>query len=79
MLPRLQWLAPYRSEAAELVLDRARLQAALALQFDVLPMPVLVASVKEVEGVLVETGRGFIVPNDWRARAALRRKVMHTA
>lgn len=79
LLPRLQWLAPYRSESAELVQGRTGLQGALALQFDVVPMPVLVASVKEVEGVLVETGRGFIVPNDWRARAAFRQKVAQTA
>jgi len=79
VLPRLQWLAPYRSEGPDLVLGRGQLQAALALQFDAVPMPVLVASVKEVEGVLVETGRGFIVPNDWRARAAFRQKVAQTA
>jgi uncharacterized protein len=35
-------------------------------------MPVLVAAVREEAGVWVETGRGFIVPDNWRARAAFR-------
>ncbi len=72
VLPRLQWLAPYRSGATDETLDGEQLQARLAQQFDTAPMPVLVASVREVEGVLHETGRGFIVPDDWRVRAAQR-------
>jgi hypothetical protein len=79
VLPRLQWLAPYRGAANEEVFSRDELQALLALQFEALPMPVLVASVRINQGVLVETGRGFIVPSNWRARAALRQKLAQTA
>jgi len=82
VLPRLQWLAPYRgpahSEAPDAVMSREMLQAALAQQFDSagvsmsMPMPVLVAAVRQCDGMLVETGRGFIVPDDWRMRAQAR-------
>ncbi len=72
VLPRLQWLAPYRTGSMAGVLDRAGLQAALALEFETVKAPVLVAAVRQCEGALVETARGFIVPDDWRARAARR-------
>ncbi|CAN7433696.1 DUF1853 family protein [Pseudoduganella sp. LjRoot289] len=36
--------------------------------------PVMVASVEEVDGWLVERERGFVAPDDWRARAAARRE-----
>jgi hypothetical protein len=75
VLPRLQWLAPYRAASTQGLVSRAQLQLALAAQFDALPMPVLVAAVREEGGGLVETGRGFIVPDDWRARAALRQQL----
>jgi uncharacterized protein len=73
ILPRLQWLAPYRG--SDPALDRAQLQGVLGAQFETVPMPVLVASVQEEQGMLVETGRGFIVPDNWRARAAFRQKL----
>ncbi len=73
VLPRLQWLAPYRGRAE--VLNREQLRERLAAQFETVPMPVLVAAVREEEGMLVETARGFIVPDDWRARAAFRQKL----
>ena len=77
VLPRLQWLAPYRGSAQDRqVQSRVQLHDLLAAQFDTLPMPVLVAAVKEEEGALVETARGFIVPNDWRARAAFRQQLI---
>ena len=72
VLPRLQWLAPYQGEASADVMDRAGLQAALALEFETARAPVLVAAVRQCDGMLVETARGFIVPDDWRARAAQR-------
>ncbi|WP_374040974.1 DUF1853 family protein [Massilia sp. PAMC28688] len=81
ILPRLQWLAPYRgtlptgSAEGEAVLDAAALQAQLAEQFTRVPMPVLVAVVRQEQGHSVETARGFIVPDDWRARAAFRQKL----
>ncbi len=78
VLPRLQWLAPYRASSSEGLVSREQLQAALALQFDALPMPVLVAAVREEAGGLVETARGFIVPDNWRARAAFRQQLAAT-
>ena len=76
VLPRLQWLAPYRGSADNPVLDKGQLRDLLAAQFETVPMPVLVAAVKADEGALVETARGFIVPDDWRARAAFRQKLV---
>lgn len=73
VLPRLQWLAPYRGDHE--ALTGAQLQAVLALRFAQTPMPVLVAAVRQEQGTLVEAGRGFIVPDDWRARAAFRQQV----
>ena len=67
VVPRMQWLAPYKG-VLEPVLDRAALQAQLA---DI-PTPVLVAAVQEQGGVATEVARGFIVPDDWRGRAAMR-------
>ena len=76
VLPRLQWLAPFRAAQGEVeVLDSAQLHTRLAEQFGSVPMPVLVASVRVEEGTVVETARGFIVPDDWRARAAFRQKL----
>jgi hypothetical protein len=73
VLPRLQWLAPYRSESMEQVLDRDALRAALALQFEGSGAPALVAAVRpDGDGAVVESARGFIVPDDWRSRAAQR-------
>lgn len=70
VLPKLQWLAPFRAWSATWMLDRAQLAAELADQFATSPTPVLVALARTVDGVLEEYMRGFIVPNDWRARAA---------
>jgi hypothetical protein len=75
VLPRLQWLAPYRGSGENPVLNREQLRALLATQFETLPMPVLVAAVRVEQGALLETARGFIVPDDWRARAAFRQKL----
>jgi hypothetical protein len=73
VLPRLQWLAPYRSDSMEAVQGREGLRAALALQFEGAWAPVLVAAVRpDDDGGVVETARGFIVPDDWRTRAAQR-------
>ena len=79
VLPRLEWLAPYRAPLhamAPAIVDQGGLQALLAAQFDSVPMPVLVAAVRVDGDVVSETGRGFIVPDDWRARAAFRQKMM---
>ncbi|PWF49380.1 DUF1853 family protein [Massilia glaciei] len=72
VLPRLEWLAPYRTDDAAATLGPAQLQAAVAEQFALSPAPLLVASVRAQAGGLVEAERGFVVPNDWRARAVAR-------
>lgn len=75
LLPRLQWLAPFKADNVDGLLSRAQLQAALGAQFETAPAPVLVAAVRRQEDGLVEVERGFVVPDNWRARAALRRHV----
>jgi hypothetical protein len=70
ILPRLQWLAPFKAASATWLMDRAQLKAELAAQFEQSPSPVLVAAVRQQPGVVMEVERGFIVPNDWRERAA---------
>ena len=68
VLPRMQWLAPYRGDGSDAVMGKEDLHAALAGA----EMPSLVAAVREEGGDIIETARGFIVPDNWRARAALR-------
>jgi hypothetical protein len=69
ILPRLQWLAPFRASSAAWMLDRAQLHAELADHFAHNNAPVLVALVREGQDSIVEIDRGFIVPDDWRERA----------
>jgi hypothetical protein len=76
MLPRLQWLAPFRAASATWMLNRAQLHAELSAQFETSSTPVLVSVVRYLPGQMIEEiERGFIVPNDWRERAAARRMV----
>jgi hypothetical protein len=70
VLPKLEWLAPLRAPAATATMDRVELTAVLARQFTASGTPVLVASVRRHEGFVEEVERGFVVPDDWRARAA---------
>jgi hypothetical protein len=76
ILPRLQWLPPFRAASATWMLDRAQLIAELSDHFENSGTPVLVAVVRdgrtEGQGAIVETERGFIVPDDWRERAGAR-------
>jgi hypothetical protein len=76
ILPRLQWLAPFRASSATWMLDRAQLMAELSDHFATSGTPVLVAVVRDkrvnAQGAIVETERGFIVPDDWRERAGAR-------
>jgi len=72
VLPKLQWLAPFRAGHAESMLNRAQLHAELAAQFETNPSPVLVAVVRQAPGLVEEVERGFVVPDDWRARAEAR-------
>ncbi|WP_342118140.1 DUF1853 family protein [Pseudoduganella sp. OTU4001] len=85
VMPRLQWLAPLRTPAARdggsdarvpatpAPLEGAPLRDLLAEKFVNDPSPVLVATVREEGGWLEEVERGFVVPDDWRARAQARR------
>ena len=70
ILPRLQWLAPFRASSATWMLDKAQLAAELDDHFAASDAPVLVSLVHEEPGNIVEFDRGFIVPDDWRERAA---------
>jgi hypothetical protein len=72
ILPRLQWLPPFRAQSATWMLDKAQLDAELDDHFLASDAPVLVALVREEAGAIVEFERGFIVPNDWRERAEAR-------
>ena len=72
VLPKLQWLAPFRAAQAASMMNRAQLHAELEAQFETNPSPVLVAVVRATPGLVEEVERGFIVPNDWRARAEAR-------
>jgi uncharacterized protein len=73
ILPRLQWLPPFRAQSAKWMLDKAQLAAELEDHFLASDAPVLVALVREQSGhgagAIVEFERGFIVPDDWRERA----------
>ena len=80
VLPRLLWLAPLKQradaetpQAAPPALQRDALHARLAEKFGTDPSPVLAAEIREENGWLVEVSRGFIVPDDWRHKAAGRR------
>jgi hypothetical protein len=70
ILPRLQWLPPFKAASATWLMNRAQLKAELQAQFEAASSPVLVASVHEQPGQVMEVERGFIVPNDWRERAS---------
>lgn len=68
VLPRLQWLAPFKGRDVEVL----HVEALRARLFD-LAQPVMVATVDTVEGWEVECMRGFVVPPDWTQQAAARR------
>jgi hypothetical protein len=68
VLPRLQWLAPFKG----CDVDVLEIDALRALLFD-LAQPVMVATVDNVEGWEVERTRGFVVPDNWTQQAAARR------
>jgi hypothetical protein len=72
ILPRLQWLAPFKAHLAASMMTRAQLAAELSALFETATSPVLVAALRQDAVGVVEIERGFIVPNDWRERAAQR-------
>ncbi|MES2263162.1 MAG: DUF1853 family protein [Pseudomonadota bacterium] len=55
------------------VYDGEQLAALLRSRFELDAAPVMVASVRELGGWLVEVERGFLVVDDWRTQAAERR------
>jgi hypothetical protein len=72
VLPRMQWLAPYKSASDAQVMDGDQLRHWLRDYFAQATAPALLAEVREEGGSVLEMRRGFVVPKDWRARAALR-------
>lgn len=68
VLPRLSWLAPAKKPIAELK-SRHALQNFLESYFLKNSMPVLIAVADICGPQALENQRGFIVPNDWCARA----------
>ena len=88
VLPRLSWLAPARLSMRD-GLDRNAMAAWLTAHFSSDAMPVMVALLQPEVGdhasgatvIGLEMARGFIVPNDWRARAGdrMQRTVLRAA
>ena len=70
VLPKLQWLAPLRACPAARMFERAQLVQELERQFATSGTPVLVSVVRRRGEAIEEVERGFVVPNDWRRRAA---------
>ncbi|CAN5875756.1 DUF1853 family protein [soil metagenome] len=68
VLPRLQWLAPAQT-TADKVLDTAALCQILQQHFLHDNSPVLLAVMRNNDGVMQEDYRGMVVPDDWLARA----------
>ncbi|RJF98444.1 DUF1853 family protein [Noviherbaspirillum saxi] len=71
VLPRLDWLAPAKTRHEDAV-DYAELRLMLETHFAGNTSPVLVALLQPCGDVLLEIDRGFIVPDDWQRRAAIR-------
>ncbi len=71
ILQRLQWLAPAQI-APQQAISANDLRTQLDAHFVQDTMPVMVALLAPKGGLLVETARGFIVPDDWRQRAGER-------
>lgn len=69
ILTRLQWLAPGKLPPEETT-DLSGLRTAIQLHFESNTAPVLVSVLNQEEGWMLESERGFIVPGDWRHRAA---------
>lgn len=75
VLARLDWLAPAKLPRPA-ALGHGALMQMLDLHFQANDSPVLVALLEEDgkggQDCLLETDRGFIVPDDWRSRAEVR-------
>jgi hypothetical protein len=73
LMPRLNWLAPWKAPLDSGTLSGNELMDALRDQMGAAPAPVMVAVLREEQGWLVEQRRGFVVPDDWREQAEQRR------
>ncbi|MFJ9449456.1 DUF1853 family protein [Herbaspirillum sp. NPDC101397] len=71
VLPRLEWLAPARAAAGQ-TLSGAQLREAVQLLFNETLAPVMIAVCDVEDDVALERLRGFLVPDDWRGKAAQR-------
>jgi hypothetical protein len=71
ILPRLSWLAPARLALAD-ALSATALRQRLSEHFATDRMPLLVALLEPSGQHAIETGRGFVVPDDWGMRAEQR-------
>lgn len=71
ILPRLRWLAPAMLPLAE-GMDMEALRARLDGHFREDDAPVMIAALTRVGDLLLESDRGFIVPDDWPERAGER-------
>jgi hypothetical protein len=71
VLQRLEWLAPAQLMPQQAITAQA-LRTHLHGHFAQDTMPVMVALLAPLGEYLVETARGFIVPDDWRQRAGER-------
>ncbi|GGY42366.1 DUF1853 family protein [Pseudoduganella albidiflava] len=80
VMPRLQWLAPLKARVGDALpavpapLARGELAVLLATKFEADASPVMVATIREEDGWLLEESRAFVVRDDWPARAAIRRQ-----
>jgi hypothetical protein len=71
ILPRLSWLAPAKT-TIEAGMPRHELNSMLDMHFERDSMPVMIAVLERQDDRMIEVDRGFIVPDDWRMRAAAR-------
>lgn len=68
ILPKLQWLAPLRTETSISILTAAELKTELSQKFETSPTPILIAQVTHRNNTTEETTRGFIVPPTWPSK-----------
>ncbi|MGV7211358.1 DUF1853 family protein [Oxalobacteraceae bacterium A2-2] len=73
LLPRMQWLAPWKGAPDSVEMDKQAWLQALDEHMASAATPIMTAVVAEQDGWLVEQRRGFIVPDGWREQAAARR------
>ena len=71
VLPRLRWLAPAKTMPAQ-AMSFVQLEESMRCHFKETTAPVLIAKLEPRGEYLLETDRGFVVPNDWQRRAEAR-------